>query len=149
MAQKDFLAEFLPLCRENGLNCAMETSLCIYDEQIFRQMDLIMADLKIWDSAVHKEYTGMGNEKIKENFVRLNMLGVPIVARTPVISTVRQGVAQISEFLFGLENVIRYELLPYHPLGNAKRAALGMEPDGFRAPLADDWNEVKQYAFIR
>ena len=44
-----------------------------------------MADLKIWDDALHRQYTGVSNEKIKENFRRLGALGVPVTARTPVI----------------------------------------------------------------
>lgn len=149
MAQKGFLSEMLPLCRQNGLNCAIETSLCIFDEKIFRQMDLIMADLKIWNNKLHEQYTGRGNKVIKRNFIRLNAIGVPIVARTPVIPSVNQEIDKISEFLYGLNHVVRYELLPYHPLGNTKRAALGQTPDGFDAPTAEYMKEMKRYAFIR
>ena len=93
-----------------------------------------MADLKIWNSDLHKKYTGAGNEKIIENFENLNKLNIPIIARTPVIPEINQGIDKISAFLKTLSNVRKYELLPYHPLGNSKRKALGQKADGFSVP---------------
>ena len=108
-----------------------------------------MADFKIWDSDIHKEYTGVPNERIKENFVRLNKLDIPIIARTPIIPGVKQGIDKISEFLKDVKNVRQYELLPYHPMGNSKRAALGMQSDGFTIPKKEYMKELKRYAFVR
>ena len=85
LAQKEFLSECIDKCKEKNINCAVETSLIYYDEKIFKKLDFVMADLKIWNSDLHKEYTGVGNESITENFKRLNTLGIPIIARTPVI----------------------------------------------------------------
>ena len=149
MAQKEFLKDLIPLCRNEGIGCAMETSLLLYDADIFRQMDFLMADLKIWDDDLHRQYTGVGNEKIKAHFQQLNRLGIPVIGRTPVIPEIAQGIGQISEFLRSLENVVRYELLPYHPLGNAKRRALGLAADAFSVPDSDYIKELNQYAFIR
>ncbi len=149
MAQKQFLSELLDAARAEHIHCALETSLVLYDEAIFRKLDLCMADLKIWDDATHRKYTGVGNEKIKENFRKLNELGVPIIARTPVIAEIEQGIEEISRFLYSLENVIQYELLPYHPMGNGKREALGLPADSFSIPSADYMKEVQQYVFLR
>ena len=149
MAQKDFLKELIPLCKREGIGCAIETSMIYYDEEIFRQLDFIMADLKIWDDDLHKRYTGVGNVRIKEHFQMLNRLHIPIIARTPVIPGIEQGINQISEFFRGLSNVVRYELLPYHPLGNSKRQALGIADDGFKVPTPEYMKELKRYAFIR
>ena len=149
LAQRAFLGEFIRLCREKGLNCAVETSLIYYDEEIFRSLDFVMADLKIWDSGIHKKYTGVGNEKIKEHFILLNKLGTPIIARTPVIPGIDQGIAQISRFLKDLRNVKQYELLPYHPLGNAKKKALGQTVVEFPVPTQEYKKELEKYAYIR
>ena len=107
-----------------------------------------MADLKIWNSDLHKKYTGVGNESITENFKRLNTLGIPIIARTPVIPEIKQEIDKISEFLKTLDNVKKYELLPYHPLGNSKRKALGQKPDGFSVPTKEYIKELEKYAYI-
>ncbi len=148
-AQPDFLYECVKLCRSEGISTAAETSLVIYNEEILGELDFVMADLKVWDSDIHREYTGVGNEGILENFMKLNGLGIPVIARTPVIPEVDQGIEHISEFLQGLKSVIRYELLPYHPLGNAKRAALNQPAPGFTVPGKELMKELGRYAFIR
>ncbi len=148
MAQKDFLSDAIDLCRRNGIGCDIETSLIYFDEQIFKKLDTVMADLKIWDSDIHREYTGVPNEVIKENFRRLNEVGVPIIARTPVIPEVEQGIDKISAFLKTLDNVKQYELLPYHPLGVSKQAALGIKTERFTIPDKEYMNGLKaKYEF--
>ena len=149
LAQRDFLYECIKLCREQGIGCAVETSLIYFDEDIFKSLDFVMADLKIWDSETHRRHTGVGNGRIIENFKRLNELNVPIIARTPVIPEIEQGIEHISEFLYSLENVIKYELLPYHAIGNAKREAIGKELPTFTVPSMEYMEELKKYVFIR
>ena len=149
MAQKDFLNELIDACIAENINCAIETSLIYYDEDVFKKLDFIMADLKIWNSEIHKRYTGVGNEVIKENFIKINGLGTPIIARTPVIPGVNQEIDKISEFLKGLENVVKYELLPYHPLGVSKQKALGQKIIEFEIPSKELMEEMNQYAYIR
>lgn len=149
LAQKDFTRELITLCRQTGINCAIETSLIYYDEEIFNNLDFIMADLKIWDNELHKEYTGVSNNAIKENFIKLNRLNIPIIARTPVIPDINQEIDKISGFLKALENVRQYELLPYHPLGQTKSKALGVEITKFTVPSKEYMKELEKYAFIR
>ena len=149
LMQKDFLRDIAALCKENKIRCAVETSLIIYDEDVFKGLDFVMADLKIWDNDIHKQYTGVDNEKIKENFIRLNELNIPIIARTPVIPKIEQGIDKISFFLKGLQNVRQYELLPYHPLGIPKRKALNMEFAEFEVPSKEYMKELEKYVFIR
>ena len=60
-----------------------------------------------------------------------------------------QEIDRISEFLTSLESVRRYELLPYHPIGNAKREAMGLECPRFTVPTGEYMEELKKYVFIR
>lgn len=148
-AQGKFLNACIDKCKEKNINCAVETSLVYFDEEILKKLDFVMADLKIWNSDLHKKYTGAGNEKIIENFENLNKLNIPIIARTPVIPEINQGIDKISAFLKTLSNVRKYELLPYHPLGNSKRKALGQKADGFSVPSKEYMKELEKYAYIR
>lgn len=148
-SQKEFLNAIIDRCNHENIGCAVETSMIYYDEEILKKLQLIMCDLKIWDSELHKKYTGVPNEAIKENIIKANGLGVPIIVRTPVIPEINQRIDKISEFLKKLKNVKQYELLPYHPLGQNKRIALGMEPDGFTVPKKTTMEELKKYVFIR
>jgi pyruvate formate lyase activating enzyme len=149
LAQKEFLNEIIDLCHKEHIGCAVETSLIYYDEELLKKLDFVMADLKIWDDTIHKQYTGVSNRRIKEHFGLLNKLGVPIIARTPVIPEISQGIDKISEFLKQFNNVKRYELLPYHSLGISKQMALGMEIKRFKMPSKDYMKELEHYAYIR
>ena len=149
LAQLEFLSEIIDKCKKSGINCAIETSMIYYNEEIFKKLDLIMCDLKIWDSDIHKKYTGVGNEKIKENILKANSLNIPIVVRTPIIPEINQGIEEISQFLKPLNNVIQYELLPYHPLGEGKRRSLGLTENKFSIPTKEYMKELMKYVFIR
>ena len=78
-----------------------------------------------------------------------NSLGIPIILRTPVVPNIEQGIEQISNFAKDLKNIYKYELLPYHPLGETKRQALGLKQSDFREPTSQEMKELEQYAFIR
>lgn len=147
LAQREFLSQIIDACHDQGIHCAVETSLYIYDENIFKKLDLVMADFKIWNDELHRRYTGVSNEKIKENFSKLDNLDIPIIARTPVVAEICQEIDQISAFLKNLKNVRKYELLPYHPLGNSKLEALGMNAQEFSKPDREQMKLLYQYTF--
>ena len=148
-AQSAFLNEITDKCRESGIRCAVETSLHYYDEEIFKKLDIIMCDLKIWDSGIHKKYTGVGNEGIKANLKKINTLNIPIILRTPVIPEITQEIGKISDMAKQLKNVKKYELLPYNPLGREKRKALGQAPDDFSVPKKEYMEKLEKYEFVR
>ena len=66
-----------------------------------------------------------------------------------VIPGVDQGIDRIAAFLRPLENVKKYELLPYHALGDAKRQAMGLPEAPFTVPTPERMKELNQYAFVR
>ncbi len=149
LAQPEFLKEMILLCKKNRIHTAIETSLFLYDEEIFKLTDLVMADLKIWDRDLHREWTGVDNRVIKENFEKLDRLGVPIIARTPIIPEISQEIPEISNFLKRLKSVQKYELLPYHPLGLEKADALNKPRETFTIPTEEWMRKVNIYAFLR
>lgn len=149
MAQKNYLSKIIDKCKKENISTAIETSLFYFDEEIFKKLDFVMVDFKIWDSDIHKKYTGIPNEVIKENFKKLDKLKIPIIARTPVITEIEQGIDKISEFLKELDHVVKYELLPYHPLGLKKAEALGIKQKEFTVPAKEFMKEIEKYAFLR
>lgn len=149
LAHVEILSALIDRCASLSVSCALETSMFIWNAEIFKKCDLVMADLKIWDSDLHKKYTGVSNEVIKENFRALSELGIPIIARTPVIPDIDQGIDRIYEFLKTLPSVISYELLPYHPLGKAKYESLGRDFTEFTVPDREFMKGLTQkYAYV-
>ena len=130
MAQKPFLKAMVGACLAEGVHTAIETSLYLFDEEIFRNIGLIMADLKLWDPEKHIAYTGVPNEGIIANFKRLDALGIPFIMRTPMIPGVTD-IEEIAAFAKTLKHIIRHERLPYHPLGVSKAKALGISQERF------------------
>lgn len=152
LIQKVMLKSLIKKCKDAGIHTAIETSLCVFDSEILENLDFVMADFKVFDNQKHKEYVGIDNAIIKENFKKLDKLNVPFLVRTPVISGVndtKEEIAAISGFLKQLKNVVGYELLPYHPLGVTKQKALGQEPVEFSIPTNSQMEVLRKYADIQ
>ena len=124
--QGDFAAEILKICHEKGIHTAVETNMLCSWTRLFpllQNADLIMADLKVFDSSLHRQWTGVENIAIKENFMKAAELQKPMILRTPVIAGINDNIGELSaiaSFAEGLSPLLYYELLPYHSLGLSK-----------------------------
>ena len=131
LCQADFARELLKTCQEEGLHTAVESaasSAFSEIEKILPYLDLYLMDIKHMDSQKHKEYTGVGNERILENAKKIASSGVELVIRTPVIpgfNDTAEDIRAISRFASTLPGVREHHLLPYHRLGSDKYAGLG------------------------
>jgi pyruvate formate lyase activating enzyme len=149
LLQKNFLKEIISLCKQNNINVALESCMILWDEEIFSSIDYLMADLKIWNDEKHKLYTKVSNEKIKENLRRFDSLGIPIHLRTPVVVGIndnKEEITAVATFAKSLKNLVKYELLPYHALGEQKYRALGLIPPDFTSPSKEVMEDLKKYA---
>lgn len=149
MLYPQMLKELIKFCKNEGISTAIETSLIFFDEEIFKNIDYVMADFKIWDSQKHEKYTGVSNKTIKENFLKLDALDVSFLVRTPVISGINDSpdeIMRIRNFIKDFKNIKGYELLPYHPFGTSKRIALGIEIENFKIPEKSVMEELRRYA---
>lgn len=127
LAQPEFL---LALLKElKGCHLCIETS-GYADRQTFHKviekLDLVIMDIKLADSAAHKQYTGVSNEQILENFRILTESGKPYIVRTPLIP----NITDTKENLAAIKVLIGdspWEQLPYNQMAGAKYKMLGME----------------------
>ena len=74
LAQPDFLEKTLILCKEAGLQTALDTCGAALWKNLEKQLpflDLVLYDLKIMDDQTHQKYTGISNRMILDNFKRL------------------------------------------------------------------------------
>ena len=147
--QADFAAALTDACRARGIGVAIETSMAVYRPDLLSKMTLIMADVKLWDDARHREYVGVGNAAILENIRKADALGVPLLIRTPVIPTVNdtaEEIAAIRDFVGTLHNAVGYELLPYHPFGLDKARALGLDMLRYPEPTKEQMERLRRIA---
>lgn len=142
--QIKFAAALLSEARREGLRCAVETcGYCDYSllERLRPYVDLWLYDWKESNSERHKEFTGVPNERIRDNLRKLDEAGEVTRLRCPIIpgcNTRRdhlEGIAAIWKESRHMEGV---ELMPYHRLGEGKRSRLGMgEEDRPRVETPD------------
>ena len=123
-----------------------------FDKEILSELDVLMTDIKVFDSDTHIRYTGVPNTEILSNIRKADEMGVPIILRTPIIPTLNDSVENIklcADFACSLKNVLKYELLPYHPLGVSKAIALGRKPTEFTTPTKERIKELCVYADVQ
>ena len=150
--QPEFLNQLVDACRAEGISTAIETSMVVYHPHILKKLDLIIADVKIWDEARHRQYVGIDNRPILDHIRQADALGVPMWIRTPIIPGINDTEAEITairDFVRTLKNAKKYELLPYHPLGEDKRRAIGMEPTRFLTPTNECMEALRALAALQ
>ena len=131
LCQADFAAQLLRECKGYGLHTAIESAASTSfseTEKLLPYLDLYLMDIKHMDGKKHKEFTGVGNERILENARRIAESGVELTVRTPVIPTFNdtlEEIRAIAEFARSLKTVKEHHLLPYHRLGSGKYEGLG------------------------
>ncbi|EHI97325.1 glycyl-radical enzyme activating protein family [Clostridium sp. DL-VIII] len=126
--QKEFTIALLKKLKEIGINTAIETSLFApskYILEILPYIDIIFADLKVFDEEKHKALTGVSNELIKRNIslVLESDKKDNIIIRTPLIpgfTANKENISDISSYISKIYSNVKYELLNYNPLAKAK-----------------------------
>ncbi len=128
-------SEALKLCRQDGINCCIETSGYAAWEHLWavaKYCHTVFIDLKHIDSEKHKELTGVPNELILENMIKLCQelpkLGGSVIVRLPLIPGYNDdapSVAKAARFVSALAGHPELNLLPYHNLGEMKYDMIG------------------------
>jgi pyruvate formate lyase activating enzyme len=91
-------------------------------------IDLVMLDIKTWNPERHKKLTGMDVEPTLEFARRLAARKRPIWLRyvlVPGLTDDPDDITQIADFVAGLGNVERVDVLPFHQMGRYKWHHLG------------------------
>ena len=140
MLQIDFLSEILKKCKENGIHTAVDTAGCVpfeSFEKILPYTDLFLYYIKVFDKEKHKIYVGVDNSLILENVKKLLSHGAKLWIRTPIIVGVndsKEEIQNIKNFVRQYGEPEKFELLPYHEMGESKYGAIDKEFKKFTAP---------------
>ncbi|WP_368490884.1 glycyl-radical enzyme activating protein [Clostridium sp. BJN0013] len=132
--QPYFTIELLKKAKKRRIDTAVET--CGYAKwSILKQgcefLDTILFDIKCMNSEKHKKFTGVDNKLILDNFNKLciQFPNKKKIVRTPIIPKFNDSIEDIEEIVDFLKNRsnVKYELLPYHRLGQPKYKYIGKE----------------------
>lgn len=148
LQQAPFLCEVMDDLE--GIHKVVETS-GYAPEEVFRSVleraDCMLFDIKLVDSALHRQYTGVGNEPILRNLKTLITSGKPFVARIPLIPGVndtRENMEATASLLQGAAGLQRVELLRYNRVAGAKYPMVGLT---YRPPFDENQAPVVHDAF--
>ena len=148
LLQSEFASELLE--KLSGMHRAIETAGHVPKEDflhVLPHVELVLFDIKHMDTAIHRQYTGVGNELILENLTLLKQSGVPFIARIPLIPGVNDSeanLARTAQFLMDTPSLIRVELLPYNENAGAKYGMLGKHFSFHPANDTMDWTDAVQ-----
>lgn len=134
LLQSAFVRELFEACRQEGIHTCLESTLDVSwsrIEEVLPVTDLVIADLKMMDSAKHRLWTGGGNEQILSNLTALSDRTSRIILRIPVIPGINDGeenIAGSADFILQrMHNRIEcLQLLSFMFLGEEKYLSLGM-----------------------
>jgi pyruvate formate lyase activating enzyme len=127
-----YLLEALKECGKRMYHRVVDTTAFANLEtvlEVAKHTELFLIDLKVMDSAKHKEFTGVSNEKILSNIVALAKTNCEIIFRIPLIkdiNTSEENSIETAKFINSLEgNRKVINLLPYHNIAENKYKKLG------------------------
>ncbi len=129
LAQADFVSECCDIIGDR-LHKALQTAgFCDGHsfEKLLAKVDYVLFDLKIIDNAMHKKYTGVGNDSILSNFETLCKSKKDFCVRIPLIPTVTDTQENIESIcrIMQKQGVGYAELMPYNKMAGGKYAMLG------------------------
>ena len=136
LAQPEAAANLLMVCKQEGINTAIETSGYAKLETVLKIAeftDLFLFDIKHIDSERHFELTGVRNERILSNLKELLNRRKNVKIRMPLLKGIndsQEAIEGVIQFLIPFrdyKNLKGVDLLPYHKFGVNKYNQLGME----------------------
>ena len=126
-----YILELVKGLHQRGISVNIDTcGLVDYDviAKVLPYTNVFLYDLKLMNREEHLRYTGVSNERILENLIRLAKDGGRIWVRIPVIGGVNDTTENMEQTVaFLKENGICPEhihLLPYHDTGSGKYGRL-------------------------
>ena len=153
--QYEFLSEIGAELQKDNIHTALDTAGLITWEKLEKaisSMNMVLFDIKAYDSRLHRKYTGAGNELILENIKKTADKNKELIIRMVIVPGMNDNIEDIKKrisFIKELGSAVKQiDILKYHNLGEGKYKSLGMiysvpkdlyREEGF-------WKKVKEMA---
>lgn len=138
--------------KEEGISVCVETCGNVSSrtvKEILPYLDGVLFDVKSLDEEQLLSVTGGNLPLILRNLSLFDGAGVRITLRCPLIvgfNATEAHLTALSRLASLLKNVDSIQLLPYHKLGEDKRARFGLPTGGFRELTNEEKERAKTYA---
>jgi pyruvate formate lyase activating enzyme len=133
LMQPEFVGEIFRRCHELGIHTSLDTSGYVHlatVKPILDDVDLVLLDLKSFDPQIYHQVTNVSLEPTLELAGYLSEINKPVWIRfvlVPNLTDRPDNIQGLAEFVSGLKNVKRVEILPFHKMGEYKWEQLGYE----------------------
>lgn len=139
LIQAKFAISLLKLLKKQGIHTACETTGYASPntfENFIKNIDLLLFDIKHYDSQKHYTYTNVYNETIILNLKTAIRKGKDVIIRIPVIPGINNSLKDAQGFCMLLKEVgaIKVNLLPFHQFGQKKYSLLNKEYNFYGIP---------------
>lgn len=131
--QAYFVKKWFKACKNEGIGTCLDTNGYARNidetiEELMTYTDLVMLDLKQLNDEIHQKLVGVSNQRVLNFAKYLQKINKRTWIRYVVVpgwSDDDASVHLLGQFLQGMENVEKIELLPYHRLGAYKWEEFG------------------------
>ncbi len=134
LLQAEFLLECAKLLSEENVSFILDTSggaaLSPAAASLTEMSEGVLLDLKFWDDASYRKYTGASINHTLSYLKFLDSIGKRTIVRTvivPGINDTPEILDRYLSFIDGFHCIKEYELLPFHTLGFHKYEALNIQ----------------------
>jgi pyruvate formate lyase activating enzyme len=126
LMQDRFAVKLFTAAQKMGIHTALDTNGILgnrLSDLELETIDLVLLDIKAWDSGRHRHLTGMDNGPVLDFARRLAARNRPVWVRfvlVPGLTDDPEDIAGIAKFAAALGNVERVDVLPFHQMGRFK-----------------------------
>lgn len=130
--QADFVAELFKKLKANGINTALDTSGCVWNESVEKLLeytDLVLLDYKYADEASYFNYTKCKKQSVDLFLEKLQEKGIDTWIRRviiPALNSDEKSMLQLKELKEKYSCIKKIELLPFRKLCIEKYKNMGI-----------------------
>lgn len=151
--QMEFVRDWFRACKAEGIDTCLDTNGFVRHyspvvDEMLEVTDLVMLDLKQLNDEIHQDLVGVSNKRTLDFARYLQKLNKRTWIRYVVVPGYTDdddSAHRLGQFIKGMENIEKVELLPYHRLGAHKWETLGYkyELEGILPPPKEVLERIK------
>lgn len=126
LAQAEFVRELFSLCKENGINTALDTSGCIWNENVEKLLDvtdICLLDIKMTDNESYKKHIGCEMSTVEFFLDRLQEKNIRTWLRQVIVTGIndtQESVGRLYDIADSHPCVEKTELLKFRKICSSK-----------------------------